>query len=161
MNKVDPLAAISDSSCEMRLILRSIQTILVLKRCPNLRAFYVYLRYCSWRRNGITTRPRLWFIRDFWGATHITVFPSDARSLSQSESPSTILMSFSVLVAVLAIFSVVVFVRRRSLAKQRNCSLPPGPPGWPIVGNLFDLTEERPWLVYSEWSKQYGMSYGR
>ncbi|KAI0770765.1 cytochrome P450 [Irpex lacteus] len=65
-------------------------------------------------------------------------------------------MSSSTLVAVLAVLGVVIVVRRRSLARRHNCSLPPGPPGWPIVGNLFDLPEEHPWLVYSRWSKKYG-----
>ena len=37
--------------------------------------------------------------------------------------------------------------------------LPPGPPQAPIVGNLFQMPKERPWLKYAEWTEQYGKSY--
>jgi hypothetical protein len=35
---------------------------------------------------------------------------------------------------------------------------PPGPKGFPIVGNLFDINNERPWITYGKWAKQYGKS---
>ena len=34
--------------------------------------------------------------------------------------------------------------------------LPPGPRGYPIVGNLFDLPSTRPWEQFGAWGKQYG-----
>jgi len=34
--------------------------------------------------------------------------------------------------------------------------LPPGPRGYPIVGNLFDLYSTQVWKQYSAWGKQYG-----
>ncbi|KXN81295.1 O-methylsterigmatocystin oxidoreductase [Leucoagaricus sp. SymC.cos] len=34
--------------------------------------------------------------------------------------------------------------------------LPPGPKGYPIIGNLFNIPIHQPWLVYDEWSKTYG-----
>ena len=36
--------------------------------------------------------------------------------------------------------------------------LPPGPPQTPIVGNLFQMPKEYPWLKYAEWTEQYGKS---
>ncbi|KAF9479115.1 cytochrome P450 [Pholiota conissans] len=38
----------------------------------------------------------------------------------------------------------------------RNLPLPPGPKGYPLIGNLFDAPIEKPWLVYNEWAKVYG-----
>ena len=43
--------------------------------------------------------------------------------------------------------------------KSRPSSvLPPGPPQAPIVGNLFQMPKERPWLKYAEWTEEYGKS---
>jgi len=33
---------------------------------------------------------------------------------------------------------------------------PPGPPSWPIVGNLLDVPKEAPWIAYRDMSKKYG-----
>ncbi|TEB33482.1 cytochrome P450 [Coprinellus micaceus] len=33
---------------------------------------------------------------------------------------------------------------------------PPGPKGWPILGNLFDVPKEEPWAGYKDLSKKYG-----
>ncbi|KAJ6607665.1 cytochrome P450 [Mycena sp. CBHHK59/15] len=33
--------------------------------------------------------------------------------------------------------------------------LPPGPRGWPLVGNLFDLPPRNEWEAYLGWSKEY------
>lgn len=43
------------------------------------------------------------------------------------------------------------------LLKNRNRRLPPGPTGYPLIGNLLDLPAEREWETYTEWSKRYGM----
>jgi len=34
--------------------------------------------------------------------------------------------------------------------------LPPGPKGYPIVGNLFDLPSTQVWKQFGAWGKQYG-----
>ncbi|KAG6917741.1 hypothetical protein DXG01_001279 [Tephrocybe rancida] len=39
---------------------------------------------------------------------------------------------------------------------QRKRGLPPGPKGWPIVGNLFDMPKETMWHTFAEWGKTYG-----
>lgn len=40
-----------------------------------------------------------------------------------------------------------------------GASLPPGPPGYPIVGNLLDIPPKHSWLKFKEWSDQYGSLY--
>ncbi|KAJ3267536.1 hypothetical protein HK104_005792 [Borealophlyctis nickersoniae] len=38
---------------------------------------------------------------------------------------------------------------------KRRPPLPPGPRGWPIIGNLFDVGK-LPYLSYTKWSQEYG-----
>ena len=37
--------------------------------------------------------------------------------------------------------------------------LPPGPKGYPLLANLFDVLVDKAWLVYDEWRKTYGKSF--
>ena len=58
-------------------------------------------------------------------------------------------------------FSVMLF---RQLKKGRGgnpngLSLPPGPNGYPLIGNLFDMPIHKPWLVYDQWRKTYGKTF--
>ena len=58
-------------------------------------------------------------------------------------------------------FSVMLF---RQLKKGRDANpnglpLPPGPKGYPLIGNLFDMPVHKPWIVYDEWSKTYGKTF--
>jgi len=34
--------------------------------------------------------------------------------------------------------------------------LPPGPRGYPIVGNFFDFPSTQPWKQFGAWGQQYG-----
>lgn len=44
------------------------------------------------------------------------------------------------------------------LARWRTrARLPPGPKGYPIVGNLFDLPPTHLWEKFGAWSGQYGV----
>ncbi|KAF5355923.1 hypothetical protein D9756_004149 [Leucocoprinus leucothites] len=42
-------------------------------------------------------------------------------------------------------------LKRRTLGRT-----PPGPKGWPIVGNISDIPHSKSWLTYVEWRKIYG-----
>ena len=37
--------------------------------------------------------------------------------------------------------------------------LPPGPKGYPVIGNLFDMPIYKPWVVYDGWRKTYGKTF--
>jgi len=38
----------------------------------------------------------------------------------------------------------------------RRISLPPGPKGLPLVGNLLDMPVEREWLTFARWGEVWG-----
>ena len=42
---------------------------------------------------------------------------------------------------------------------SRSSSWPPGPKGWPLVGNIPDLSGPEPFKRFAEWRKDYGMYY--
>ncbi|KAF7348396.1 O-methylsterigmatocystin oxidoreductase [Mycena sanguinolenta] len=57
--------------------------------------------------------------------------------------------------AVSAVLLAVVGVLKRWKAMSR-LPFPPGPKPKLLVGNLFDMPTEMPWITYTEWGKQYG-----
>jgi hypothetical protein len=40
---------------------------------------------------------------------------------------------------------------------NKKPSYPPGPRGWPLVGNIQDIPQIKPWLTFAEWGKKYGV----
>ncbi|KAI0078415.1 cytochrome P450 [Panus rudis PR-1116 ss-1] len=40
--------------------------------------------------------------------------------------------------------------------RSHKLPLPPGPQGYPIIGNLLDLPNAKPWLTFTKWSNTYG-----
>ncbi|KZT12901.1 cytochrome P450 [Laetiporus sulphureus 93-53] len=61
---------------------------------------------------------------------------------------------FDVGAALLAIFLTARIVQRRRSASAPH--LPPGPKGWPMLGNLLDLPISHEWKTFSEWSDRWG-----
>ncbi|RDB16524.1 O-methylsterigmatocystin oxidoreductase [Hypsizygus marmoreus] len=48
------------------------------------------------------------------------------------------------------------FTVKRIYALRTRLPLPPGPRGWPIIGNLFDMPQDVPWRTFSHWGREYG-----
>ena len=40
-----------------------------------------------------------------------------------------------------------------------NASLPPGPKGWPIIGNLLQVPTVEPWKGYAELGEKWGKPF--
>jgi len=62
------------------------------------------------------------------------------------------IIDVSVLLSFLIAFRAIRRYRRR-----RGLPYPPGPPGWPVIGNVLDVPSTAPWLAHTEFSKKYGM----
>ncbi|KAK0194040.1 cytochrome P450 [Armillaria mellea] len=63
--------------------------------------------------------------------------------------PMTLLVFFT--------FVVLFFYHRFRLhRRQGSLPLPPGPKGLPLIGNLWDIPAEYPWLTYAKWSATHG-----
>jgi hypothetical protein len=44
---------------------------------------------------------------------------------------------------------------------RRRQPLPPGPAGYPVVGNLFDFPKGgKPWVTFGAWADRYGARHG-
>jgi hypothetical protein len=65
----------------------------------------------------------------------------------------------SLMVVGLTLF--VLIATLRHLRRQSTFPLPPGPRGYPVIGNLFDMpsTNSQSWLTFAKWGKEYGITY--
>ncbi|KAF8971478.1 cytochrome P450 [Flammula alnicola] len=58
---------------------------------------------------------------------------------------------YPILVAFIASYLLRLLLRRR-----KDLPLPPGPKGYPVIGNVYDVPHHYPWLTYADWAKKYG-----
>ena len=58
------------------------------------------------------------------------------------------------LVALLLFF----FIAQHLVRKRYRKVLPPGPPGLPVLGNVYDIPRTTPWVTYRDLTAKYGAS---
>ncbi|KAG2056881.1 cytochrome P450 [Suillus hirtellus] len=49
-----------------------------------------------------------------------------------------------------------VYLVKQAFSKKNPAPYPPGPPGWPLVGNIADMPHTKAWLTFAQWGKKYG-----
>ncbi|KAG2069748.1 cytochrome P450 [Suillus decipiens] len=49
-----------------------------------------------------------------------------------------------------------VYLVKQVVIKKNPAPYPPGPRGWPLVGNVLDMPRINPWLTFTEWGRKYG-----
>ncbi|KAL4259692.1 hypothetical protein AB1N83_007767 [Pleurotus pulmonarius] len=76
-------------------------------------------------------------------------YPDVGTSPLQDTQPPMI-RDFTFAVVALLLTFVGYHQRRKS-----RLSLPPGPKGYPVVGNLFELPSQQQWIKFLEWSNEY------
>ncbi|KAG1745653.1 cytochrome P450 [Suillus lakei] len=56
----------------------------------------------------------------------------------------------------LCLTGVGVYLVKQLVIKKNPTPYPPGPRGWPLIGNVLDMPRVKPWLTFAEWGQRYG-----
>eukprot|EP00753_Platysulcus_tardus_P011500 PLAT3293.1.p1 GENE.PLAT3293.1~~PLAT3293.1.p1 ORF type:complete len:514 (-),score=-93.25 PLAT3293.1:19-1560(-) len=62
----------------------------------------------------------------------------------------------SLILNFLFVSSIYLVILVRDYVRRRRQTLPPGPKGLPLVGNILDMPSDKQWLTFDTWSKHYG-----
>lgn len=65
------------------------------------------------------------------------------------------ILSFTKATALLLALVVYFVIHRRILKSSLTHIVPPGPPGYPLIGNVFDIPAQYEWKAYSAWVPRY------
>lgn len=66
------------------------------------------------------------------------------------------MFSMSMIVVYALLVFVALSILKTLVRSIRRISLPPGPKGLPLVGNLLDMPIERQWLTFARWGEIWG-----
>ena len=69
------------------------------------------------------------------------------------------ILSNPLVLGAIAILLAVLITTRGSKKVPANTTLPPGPPGYPFLGNLLSIPPIHSWLQFYSWAKTYGPLY--
>ncbi|KIK45782.1 hypothetical protein CY34DRAFT_77296 [Suillus luteus UH-Slu-Lm8-n1] len=56
----------------------------------------------------------------------------------------------------LCLTGVGVYLVKKVVIKKNLIPYPPGPRGWPLIGNILDIPRTKPWVTFTEWGEMYG-----
>ncbi|KAG1864813.1 cytochrome P450 [Suillus subluteus] len=56
----------------------------------------------------------------------------------------------------LCLTGVGVYLVKQVVTKKNPAPYPPGPRGWPLIGNVLDMPRVKPWLTFTKWGQKYG-----
>jgi len=85
-------------------------------------------------------------------------YPDISHIICLNSSIMSLLETYSYQILAALFFGFILFrqLKKSNTGNPNGLPLPPGPKGYPLIGNLFDIPIDRPWLVYDEWRKTYG-----
>ena len=73
-----------------------------------------------------------------------------------SSAPSSP-MTYAISLVNVCLLGVGVYIIKRLLDSKCSSPLPPGPTGWPVIGNLLQISTEKTWEDFAALGRKYGM----
>ena len=105
-----------------------------------------------WRTGAVTVAPRG---REGSIDPHLYRAPTSPSQPSSLVMPILFINAIDCLALSLFFYLLIAF---RDHRRRRGLPYPPGPPSLPIIGNLFDVPKEVPWIAYADMSNKYGIT---